>query len=521
MKRIFKYINVITCLVLLFNFMIMPVLAKEVDYVKEDSSNGEYNAMNVLDVFMGDSIVYKDGFVSIKSSYEDGVHFDYYNSNGSLIETNFFNDLYFLDGIAVGDYIYVLLTNDLGIDEDENGNSYSSIYLYKIDSDMNLVSKRLVTDYARLEGNICYLALDVIGYDLMSYVDGQICLFNLAYDENTMDHPEFSIRKYNTNLNYVDMVDLFDAIYNGNVYTALSRAKRYFPGLELFARNTIEEVQRLEEYSFPEDINKIFSTFYVSNLFTNKNIISSGVRIDTRQLSNDYFDKDENDKVPNENYERLRNDLLNKLKVYGVLKVMDTRENVLVEKEYFDYIAIISPKIINDYIVATGVKINIYGESFSEVVKTDILLFDLKGNLIDTVSTTNGEQLIGFQETKDGFVAKSINVSDVSACANIPREPDVGIFSRATERFGSMFSYDDEIIQGIGEVPSKVFDNVTIEGEGTGYCASCRTVVYNLDASLRVSNPTTGSYVLLLITGLLLISIGISTYILVNNKRKA
>lgn len=519
MKRIFKYINVIVCLVLLFNVMITPVMAKEVDYVKEDSSNGEYNAMNVLDVFMGDNIVYKNGFVSIKSTYDDGVHIDYYGENGNLLKSNYFDGLYFLDGIVAGDYIYVLLTDDLGIYEDENGDRYSSIYLYKIDSDMNLVSKRLVTDYANLLGNICYLALDVIGYDLMSYVDGQICLFNLAYDENTMDHPEFSIRKYNTNLNYVDMVDLFEPLDNGNIYVALSRAKRYFPGLELFARTTIENVEdilatisdRNNSLSINR-INLINKKFYISNLFTNKNIFSTGVRVDLTALDNDY----END----ENGERFVNDLINKLKLVGLLKVMDSRENTLIEKEYSDYNLIISPKIINDYIVATGIKLNIYGESFPEFLKTDILLFDLNGNLVDTVSTANGEQLIGFQETKDGFVAKSINVSDVSACANIPREPGSGLgntFSRATEKFGSMFNYDDETIQGIGEVPSKVFDNVTFEGESTGYCASCRTVVYNLDASLRVSNPTTGSKVLYILIGLLGI-ISLFTFTILKSK---
>lgn len=520
MKRIFKYINVIVCLVLLFNVMITPVMAKEVDYVKEDSSNGEYNAMNVLDVFMGDNIVYKNGFVSIKSTYDDGVHIDYYGENGNLLKSNFFDGLYFLDGIAADGYIYLILTNDLGIEGDSQAEYYdSTLYLYKIDSDMNVVNRKKITDYGSLEGNIFYLALDVLGHDLINYVGGEICLFNLSLNYEA-EEVEFSIRRYNTNLDYIDMVDLYTYIDNGNYRGALRAGKKYFPSIELLARTTIEEVQRLEFYSMPEDINKIFSTFYVSNLFTNKNIISSGVRIDSRELSNDYYEKDENGNVPEENYDRLRNDLLNKLKVYGVLKVMDTRENVLVEKEYFDYLAIISPKITNNYIVATGIKLNIYGESFPEFLKTDILLFDLNGNLVDTVSTANGEQLIGFQETKDGFVAKSINVSDVSACANIPREPGSGLgntFSRATEKFGSMFNYDDETIQGIGEVPSKVFDNVTFEGESTGYCASCRTVVYNLDASLRVSNPTTGSKVLYILIGLLGI-ISLFTFTILKSK---
>lgn len=512
-----KFINYLLCFIAIFSFMITPVMAKEDDLIYLDWSADNYDADSFFDVLMSDNLFYKDGYVTIKSHLDDGVDLSYYNENGKILNNNHFDGLYFLDGIVVDDYIYLLLTDDLGYNSDFE----SSMYLYKIDKTMHEVEHILVTNNTGFIPFMVYLCADFLGYDFINYVDNEICLVSFSLIPEF--GPEFDLLKYKSNLDYSGKIDILSYIDGESDPTRFfSLTKEYFPSIELLLRSIINELQKInDEISSRNEINKLNSAVYISNLVTKKIIVSSGVRLDGRNLSGDYsyVDEDGNEEF---DYDKYYDDINNNFRAVASLKIMDTNENIIVEKEVPDYTFIVSPKISNNYIIATGYKIpfpivNVVSLPHHEMeqpeINADILVFDLNGNLVETINS-DGEMFTSVQETSNGFVTLGFSINDSNSCGvNVPSEPHV-----SSREMLSYFNVDEaavpkvfgdyDVIQNATEfdLPGMIFKDAQNEPAEVSTCATCRTKVYNFDPKFRINNPSTFSngFVLLVLSSVLL-----------------
>lgn len=357
--------------------------------------------MNITDNNYG----YQDGYITSHLILEEESIksiLTYYSNTGTKVMEKTFNDTIFLNLITNNKDIYSIIVKppkecpvpeDLSLKSLLDLEETCGVETYKL-VNMNEkldIKKELILDLSP-EDLLYQELLKILGFDTISITDNEIALFlsnglkvadkDLTHYDN-FDQTTPNIKKY-----FNDLGETFDSFLDFTEKLVLI----------LEEEDPTEIFKKLETIS-PLNIN--LSTFTNSNYK-----VTSGLEFDTK------INKKANEayaatiKLPNE-----ENDIY--LSLSGTLKLQDKNNKVIFSQKSSNYIAYLNTTIMNNYIVTIGINLDVKEDIFtneesydSSNITTDILIYDLNGNLLQTIN--NNSMHLNLHSTKDSFIVTNL-----------------------------------------------------------------------------------------------------------------
>lgn len=298
------------------------------------------------DIEYSDNIGYKNGVVTIKSIYRDGVYtlIERYDNNGKLLYDNTIEYQWFYSMITDQEYVYAIIENGNGtVDmssapEDADGN----IKMIKLNEKMEIVDE-IVFKEATEPGTDGMVNARRFGHDI------------LAVDENNI------------------------YVYCGEDY--MLKISKEFDEWEV-----LEYTEELSAQHFP-DLTKEYEILagWMEEVNNGNYLIDYLV---TAHVYEDYY-------------------LTSGMKYtttspIAIFKLYDNENNLIIEKTNEDYAKFIQGRVIKDYIVL----IALVWDANYNTTSSDILVYDMEGNLLQTISSGNIYHMLN--ETKSGFVVTNV-----------------------------------------------------------------------------------------------------------------
>lgn len=354
-----------------------------------------------------------------EESQELTSYLTYYDKDGNVL---YEEDLEFeivLNAVSNGDYLYTFVFDFID----------SSFVLRKLDGKLKEVEELDVTNLILVEdedGNTNVLNIllysmvpKFIGYSSLSIVDDNL---SLLYDTEEFLLTDLDLSK--------GTIEIFDN----------AKLKKYFPELGLESEHIIklEEEKKNSETSIPEGI-------YLFTDGESDYLVSSGVKLGT----NENIDLDHGFVYPLDSTEPTGVDVgtiiedndpyRDYLEVDAKLGLFDKDYNNKWEVVNQDYVIFFGTKIVGNYIATIGLNIDMPESSYDSFIlpeevlvdglkniqdirdvvelvdtvdnriqiNTDILIYDLEGNLVQTI---HGEDnlFINLHDSESGFITTNI-----------------------------------------------------------------------------------------------------------------
>lgn len=298
------------------------------------------------DIEYSDNIGYKDGVVTIKSIYRSGVYtsIERYDKDGKLLYDNILDGTWFYSMISDKEYVYAVVSNG-------NGAEGMSADLSDEDDEIKIIK---LNEKMEIVDEIIFKELTQPG------TDGMI-----------------NARRFGHDILSVDNENIY--VYCGEDYM-LKTAK------EFSEWEVLEYTPELSATYFP-DLTKEYEVLagWMEEINNGNYLIDYLV---TTHVYEDYY-------------------LTSGMKYtttspLAIFKLYNNDGEVILEKTNEDYSKFIQGRVIKNYIVLIGL---IWDEDFNTTA-SDILVYDMEGNLLQTISSGNIYHMLN--ETESGFVVTNI-----------------------------------------------------------------------------------------------------------------
>lgn len=358
------------------------------------------NSNNDLQIMKDNNIGFKHGYVTTRIEVDEvneetKSYIYYYDRSGNELKKEIFKSTIFGSLKVDGDYIYtVALIND-------NTDNEIKIVVMKLDSNLKKVKEKDITNLViekdeegnviNTEATMLLILPKIIGIDGIGVTeDGVAILFSL--DKLVVLNKDLSKAEKNN----------FDE----------KSLKKYFPNLSVLVKHITDlskETETLEDMEVPKGI-------FLSSEINGDTIVSSGIKL---SLSNKLNHKEHGFVLPR-NYTEDEVNKIDYLEMDAKLVLFDSKYNQKWEIVNKDYLGFINTVVINNYIVTIGLDIDFTDEYYIEFAKpkvinnspaiedihSDILVYDMNGNLVQTIA--NSSLYWGLEETETGFIVSNL-----------------------------------------------------------------------------------------------------------------
>ena len=412
------------------------------------------------------NIEYKDGYVTTKltflstksenivpensdksgvdSYYETNIY--YYDLNGNVIKNKTYKNILILSINSYGDYLYALV-----IEETSDG----GICLLKLDESLSIVKKLYITDLVidtesssdSSNNDLLYFFLinyisKMVGYNTISIVDGKIVIFSGINGFISTD----------TSLKSAGIIEFGDSEEEAEKFIKTYFYEYYLTIMSILGQSSnTANVRESVLITFDSEGKRVAGSGLITNVNDKLNL-NHGLVI-PHKITNDQ------DEVIGYEYAELD----------AKLGLFNQDNKLIWEKINNDYFAFLDTKIINNYIVTIGINLDlpkelyetsnntepimgktVNSENISNYIKlnSDILIYDMSGNLVQTIS--NGGFYLGLFETDRGFI--TTNVKDIldllkkTVVHSFSNDNNFSLgkidFGTSFSNYGSLTSYD-------------------------------------------------------------------------------
>lgn len=427
-----------------------------------NNSSGENIDYSIRD----NNIEYKDGYVTTKltflstksenivpensdksgvdSYYETNIY--YYDLNGNVIKNKTYKNILILSINSYGDYLYALV-----IEETSDG----GICLLKLDESLSIVKKLYITDLVidtesssdSSNNDLLYFFLinyisKMVGYNTISIVDGKIVIFSGINGFISTD----------TSLKSAGIIEFGDSEEEAEKFIKTYFYEYYLTIMSILGQSSnTANVRESVLITFDSEGKRVAGSGLITNVNDKLNL-NHGLVI-PHKITNDQ------DEVIGYEYAELD----------AKLGLFNQDNKLIWEKINNDYFAFLDTKIINNYIVTIGINLDlpkelyetsnntepimgktVNSENISNYIKlnSDILIYDMSGNLVQTIS--NGGFYLGLFETDRGFI--TTNVKDIldllkkTVVHSFSNDNNFSLgkidFGTSFSNYGSLTSYD-------------------------------------------------------------------------------
>ena len=401
------------------------------------------------------NIEYKDGYVTTKltflstksknivpensdksgvdSYYETNIY--YYDLNGNVIKNKTYKNILILSINSSGDYLYALV-----IEETSDG----GICLLKLDESLSIVKKLYITDLVidtesssdSSNNDLLYFFLinyisKMVGYNTISIVDGKIVIFSGINGFISTD----------TSLKSAGIIEFGDSEEEAEKFIKTYFYEYYLTIMSILGQSSYSaSVKESVLITFDSEGKRVAGSGLITNVNDKLNL-NHGLVI-PHEITNDQ------DEVIGYEYAELD----------AKLGLFNQDNKLIWEKINNDYFVFLDTKIINNYIVTIGINLDlpkelyetsnntdstmdetVNVENISNYIKlnSDILIYDMSGNLVQTIS--NGGFYLGLFETDRGFITTNVkDIVDLLKMTGYSFSND-NIFSLGKIDFGTSF----------------------------------------------------------------------------------
>lgn len=357
------------------------------------------------------NINYQDGYVVSNLTLDETSTspiistLTYYSNTGTKIMKETYNNYLFISIKSNKDSLYALVyeptdtCNITNLSLKTLNEEYSDgIYkLIKLNEKLEIKKEITINNYEY--NNIStQLIIKLIGYDLISIQNKEIAILG-SDDIKTIDE-NFE------NINTLDQT--------------IPNVTKYFPIFGIEFSNIIDMLESMtnlllndnEEQVINDIIDKTPLTIPISVSKNNKYIITSGLEFNATLTNNN----DAYSLVIKEHNSELNKDIYYALS--GTLKLTDLDNHPIWEQKTSDYALYLNTNIINNYIVTIGIKVDnpkdnvLIDDNIEEFLSnidyhTDILIYDLKGNMLNKIS--NNSIYLNLYPSSNGFIVSNID----------------------------------------------------------------------------------------------------------------
>lgn len=421
MKKITK---ITIAIMAFFCLMISHVSAKEIfhynwenkkmELMKENGkTDSDGNALYQYE-FADNNYPFKDGYVTGRislnqkaSSYVLYSYLTKYDSNGKEEKTLTINDALVFSIKSDKDYLYAFVVApkyNKDARSTRNNNSIDfDIQIIKINENMEKVAKIDLTDTIEEEmgddsSEYLFLLISlipkVVGYDNIAVTDDEIAILYSYQSFLVVDKDEKKVE-------VVEMNTKNFKKYFPNKFTMIENVADYILAIAQMESGTPSPKDFPESLQISIDSNDTNSVgsgvHFVMGLPSEADNkygiyiedVATGSILDTEINSNTYF-----------------------MASNAFIEFYTSKGKTLWKYESTDYAAFLDTHIINDYVVTIGINIELSKNTTLEKINTDILVFDLEGNIVQTIS--DDSFYLGLFPSENGFIATNIgNINEI------------------------------------------------------------------------------------------------------------
>lgn len=368
--------------------------------------------------------------MTTKTKFQNGYfissmnEMNYYNYKGELIVHKDITDSAVLAAKEVDNYLYVLMLSGDSSSEE----STTNFSLVKLDKDLNVVKEILIGTESAGIYSLIFTAVKYAGYNLISTINDEITIVG-------SEDGDLALLHYDKELNYKGT----DAL-KSNDYIA---AEEYYP----FISEIMKFIKSMENMENPEEMPE--SLMVLSDQKGSKKVYNGA---DLSQCEVMYLNMgvDERREAP-------------PCYISSLIKLTNDNQ-VIFEKNYEDYTAIINAKVMGNYIVALGIKnlgntreLNVQSElELLSQLESDIIVLNMQGEIVQTINKTN-YKYVSIEESDAGFITNIFNM----ACSN----PDNCTITMGAEAF----DFPREVMTKITGKGNISVANTSIAGDNVTY----------------------------------------------------
>lgn len=415
-----KYTNII--IFILSFFILSNVVNASNNYFALDFETNKEKILTEIDGnekvnLLDNNVSYQDGYVISSINLKNNIisTLTYYSSTGTKIITKNYENKIFVALKGDGKDLYALtyeldeacasnlsLTNSNILSTLDETCESKQFKLLKLNEKLEIKNEIVINDYESYN-IIAQEIVKILGYDIISITENEIAILGLD-DIIVIDKSLETIKSIEQRINNI---------------------KEYFPSFSIEFDNILNLVELVSDIISKDNINTALKTLEertpvnipISIYQNDKYIVSSGLELNSTI-----------DKRPNKAYSLILKlagitDEINDLYVAtsGTLKLTDLENNTIWEQKTSNYAAYINTTIIKNYIVTIGINIDapediLAYDNINEYIKnlkinSDILIYDLSGNLLDKIS--DGSVYLNLNPTNNGFITSNINITSL------------------------------------------------------------------------------------------------------------
>lgn len=490
----------------------------------------ENEKVNLLD----NNVSYQDGYVISNINIQNNIisTLTHYSTTGTkIISKNYENKIFIAlkgdkkDLYALTYELDETCASNLSL---SNSNSLSTLddtceskqfKLLKLNEKLEIKNEIVINDYESYN-LIAQEVVKLLGYNIISITNNEIAILGLD-DIIVIDKNLENIKSIEQRTNNI---------------------KEYFPSFGIEFENILDLIELVSDIISKDNMNTVLKTLEertpinipISINQNDKYIVSSGLELNSTI-----------NKRPNNAYSlilKLANitDEINDFYIAtsGTLKLTDLDNNTIWEQKTSNYAAYINTTIIKNYIVTIGININapediftydnIYDYLKDLKINSDILIYDLSGNLLDKIS--DGSLYLNLNPTNNGFITSNINITSLldldlsmnSKAYHMNNQINTKITGNGNIKVLKASSKGEEVTIEI--TPNKGYKlhsiKVTDENGNEIAFASNKFIMpsgdVTIEATFNVDNPNTSD---ITIVTIILISI-FSIIVVINSHRK-
>lgn len=375
----------------------------------------DINDMEDKITLFDNNINYQDGYVVSSLTFDETSTspitstLTYYSNTGTKIMKETYNNYLFITIKSNRDSLYALVYEptdtckiaNLSL-KTFNEECASGIYkLIKLNEKLEIKKEITISNYDY--NNIStQIIIKLIGYDLISIQNKEIAILG-SDDIKTIDE-NFE------NINTLDQT--------------IPNVTKYFPIFGIEFSHIIDMLESMtnlllnnsEEQTINNIIDKTPLGIPISVSKNNKYIVTSGLEFNAKLTNSN---NDAYSLVIKEHNSELNKDIYYALS--GTLKLTDLENHPIWEQKTSDYALYLNTNIINNYIVTIGIKIDnpsdniLIDDNIEEFLSnidyhTDILIYDLKGNILNKIS--DNSIYLNLYPSSNGFIVSNIDIDD-------------------------------------------------------------------------------------------------------------
>lgn len=379
-------------------------------------------------VEVSDNFSFKDGTVIIRTIEDEenntfSIELERRDLKGKIIKTNTIEDNAFFSAITDHENIYIVTISYAS--KERSAESTSTQMIVKLDENLEVV-KTLPFEEDHTPGVDGMINARRFGHDILAIKDDYLYVF---CGEEYMLKTKLELDKWET-MEYKE--EDFDT---------------YFP--DLSTEYKIME-KWMGQLSGDIELTNDYIDFDVTTHVYDDKIITSGMRYSLNVQEGDVGGSEEEYEMP----------------FAGVIKIYDKEGKIVFEQTNKNYMKFFEARIMGDYVVAIGLsESTMMGNSNTSTLGNDIVVYDLEGNLLQTIETEGS--YVFLNEISSGFVA-----THVESCQQIENQPDpisedpLGVPFTVDSKAGNTYAvctYNTEAYY----LPLNIETKVIGEGKGT------------------------------------------------------